>query len=163
LAVDPDASVVPAPTGFGFMRGNVKKNPFPGCTLEVPGYFYEDDDAEDRAKILWFGDRVVRIVSWLVSSGGQSASSARELVEGSTASAPGRGQPASRFAIDAPPLSGYCVVLDPAEGESSRHAHAVLERPGRMLLLTITFASPADSAWVESVVRSVALEAPEGN
>jgi hypothetical protein len=129
----------------------------------VPGYFYEDDDDEGRAKIFWFGDRVVRIVSFLVSSGGPNASTPQELVESSTAPAPGRGQPASRFAIDAPPLSGYCVVLDPAEGESARHAHAVLERPGRMVLLTITFVSPADSAWVESVVRSVTLRAPEGN
>jgi hypothetical protein len=159
-----DAARPPSATGFGFLRANVRRNPFPGCSIEVPGYFYEKDDEDDGAKIYWFGDRVVRIVSWLVTrDGGPTPATPRDLVEHSTAFKPGRGRPASRFAIEAPPLSGYCVLLDVAEGESLRHAHAVIERPGRMLLLTISFAAETDARWVESVVRSSVLLAPEGH
>jgi hypothetical protein len=87
---------------------------------------------------------------------------ARELVERSTG--PGAGRPAASgaFAIDAPPVSGYCVLLEPEDGETSRNAHAVIERPGRMLLLTITFAEASDAGWVEALVRSVSLQPAEG-
>ncbi len=59
-------------------------------------------------------------------------------------------------------MSGYCVLLDPEDGETSRNAHAVIERPGRMLLLTITYAAASDAGWVESLVRSVNLLPAEG-
>jgi hypothetical protein len=163
MAVDPEEARPPSTAGFGFLRANVRRSPFPGCSIELPGYFYELDDEDDHAKVYWFGDRVVRIVSWLVTSGGPNASSPRELVESTTASKPGRGRPASSFAVDAPPVAGYCVLLDAADGESVRHAHAVVNRPGRMLLLTITFEASDDAAWVEPLVRSIVLLAPEGH
>ena len=153
----------PTSDGFGFMRRPVKRTPFPGCTLDLPGYFYEQDDEEDRAKVYWFGDRIVRVLSWLVTSDDASGGpTARELVERSTAPDKGRPKASAAFAIEAPPVSGYCVLLDPEDGETSRNAHAVIERPGRMLLLTITFAEASDAAWVESLVRSVNLQPAEG-
>jgi hypothetical protein len=152
----------PSSDGFGFMRRTVRRMPFPGCTLELPGYFYEQDDETDRAKVYWFGDRVVRVDSWLVTSSEPGGPTPRELVERSTTSELGRPAPAGAFAIEAPPVTGYCVLLEPDDGETSRNAHAVIERPGRMLLLTITFPDAADAGWVESVVRSVNLQPSEG-
>jgi len=161
MATTPDKARPPAPDGFGFMRRNVKRHPFAGCTLDLPGYFYEHDDDDESTKTYWFDDRAVNVSASLGDGDGDDAPTPRELVERYTFPQPGRGKPSGSFAIDAPPLRGHCVLLEPADGESFRHAHAVVERPGRSVSLTITFADPAHAGWVEAVVRAVNVHPPE--
>ena len=54
----------PSSDGFGFMRRAVKRTPFPGCTLELPGYFYEHDDEETRQGLLVRRPRRARRRGW---------------------------------------------------------------------------------------------------
>jgi hypothetical protein len=160
MAVAPEDARPPSANGFGCMRGDVRWTPFPGCSIALPGYVYSEQDEDGSAQTYWFGNRVVRIVSWLVSGGERS--DPRGLVEVTTAKPDGPATTSS-FEIDAPPLKGYCALLAAAPGDDLRHAHAVIERPGRMLLLTITFESDADAPWVEEVVRSITVLPTEGH
>ena len=74
----------------------------------------------DHAKVYWFGDRVVRVGSWLVTqqtSRAAHAARARRAQHGARA---GAARAVGRFAIEAPPVTGYCVLLEPDDGETSR-------------------------------------------
>jgi hypothetical protein len=158
LAATPEEAPAPRAEGFGFLRRLVRRTPYPGCTLELPGYYYEEDDTDGQAKVYWFGSRIVRVVAWLVAGG--PGDGPRALVEQTIE---GSGPPAATFVVDRPPLAGFCALLQPAYGEVVRHAHAVLERPGRMVLITVTYEDPADASWVETVVRSLDLQPVQGD
>jgi hypothetical protein len=147
----PQSATAPRPGGFGMLRGPIRWNPFPALSLALPGYFYQDDDHD--AKTYWFGDRVVRVTSFVVK-GPEGPAPAENLLATAGKNAEGAAEVRSQAASEELPGYTLAFVRD-AEQPSLWHAHAGVARPGNLALFTITLADRADFDWAEEVVRSV--------
>jgi hypothetical protein len=160
--LSPDEANAPRPAGIGMLRGLVRRRVFPSCSLALPGYYYDldrtrdvEDDGEDddqHAKVFWFGKRVIRIVCFEVRKDVELVP-AEELLKQA-----GAGIDDVLETRSEPPTAeseGYTLAL--TEDSALFHAHAVVVRPGRLALLTITFGHRSEFDWAEDVVRSVRL------
>jgi hypothetical protein len=153
LRRSPEQARVPAPARFGFRRGLVRHHPFPGVGLTLPGYFYEHDE-DNGIHCYWFGERTVRVSSLKVTPPpGTPLSSAPPL---NCTSRPGA---IEAFDLSlAPPAEGHCTVIrGREEGEDYLQAQATLVRPGRAVVVTVTFTDPADVAWTKSLLATFQL------
>ena len=147
----PESATAPRPGGFGMLRGLVRWNPFRTVSLAVPGYFYQEHDHD--ANTYWFGDRVVRVASFVIKDP-EGPAPAEGLLETAGENSKGAAEVRSRAASEELPGYTLAFVRD-AERPRCWHGHAGVARPGNLALLTITLADRADFDWAEEVVRSV--------
>jgi hypothetical protein len=155
ITVAPDDAKPPPSDRFGYRRQIVRQHIFPRCSIAIPGYYYELPD-EGGSAVFAFGRRLIRLSSMILSGGEQAQSSARELVLSVNRSAQRTDELPLRVN---PELDAHCIIV--REG-TLFHAHAVLSRPNRVLVVTITFSDPEDVNWVRDVLATVHLGPPKG-
>jgi len=143
VRADPADARPPAPNRLGLKRHELRRQLTGGWSLRLPGYWYLQD--EDGSLQFWLGEREVHATTFTIEGASRSHLIERERAQQKTPSV-------LSFSTDRMDVEG-CLLETGEDG--LEHLQVVAAIDAGLCVLTLVYPA-GDSAWAESVARSLA-------
>ncbi len=146
--------IPPSPQGVGFRRRLVKRFPYQGWSVTLPGYFYEAEEDEGSTVVFWFGQKTIRMSTMVVRSKDSSPVPAEELASFGKDEIPAD---AELHQVTETDRVGWAVITP--ERDENQQPFWMLQGnmavPGHVGHITVCYSDPADEMWAIETWRSV--------
>lgn len=157
ILADEDRARIPEPSGIGFRRGMMMQQLTGDWSLELPGYYYQDEEDDGSTIVFRFGEWVVRTSSMSFTSDDKTITGrGAEVVRNEMEKYDGDGRTAL---IETGERFGWiCEIEDKDEdtGEPYWNARGIIGLGNNLCIVTCSYVDrEGDWDWALKVIRSV--------